>query len=249
MGDPNDKGKKGSTKDGKGGNSKEAGKNGKPAREKTGAQGKKRGTGTGSSSKPKAGGNKPAPMKSVKESGKPNAQNPGGNPGGPGGNSKSSAGMPGGGGNGSQSSGKGGSVTPTPAADPDVEYGRKATSLALRNLEDALKKGEYPDIFDSKEAAERFSQRMKKQQQILDKPVDPNDPRAKARLRRIEEKMRSLRDRFQSEGGILKGKNVRQQNIDGTGANSSINLPPHLKRYYNDFTKSVAPARKSNRKP
>jgi len=245
MGKSSDQGTKGSKQQGAGDKTQRKGLR-QDAKKTTGSPGKK--SGQGSTTQPKAGGKSGAKQSQSKgQSGKSQNGSPmGGRDGNTPGQSgavpntspkrKQNARDIGGTGNGV---GREGQNPEGDLSDPekaDLNHGRKASNLVLKNLEDKAKR---PDVdkdwlkkhgWSSREQALKEIARIRRR--VNGQAADPQ----------FDEFLKSIRDmKFQSEVGKRVGKGVVKKTLPGEGNTRQENVPPHLRIYYDAFRRSVNP--------
>lgn len=244
-GTPNKQGTKGSKQQGTGDDTKKQGSQ-TAGKNKTGKPGAKSGKGDPRKDTPgkKAGGkkngSKPGPgNKSNSKTGQSGraGKNPGTTGGVPGDNDtkgKTPNKLPGGQG---ERPGKG-PYSPPPEQqreEADLEYGRKAANLVLDRLEGKVKRGEVTDEwlkkhnFKSKEEAIKFARQQR--ERFNNESLDSQ----------TKEFLKSIRYRdFQKNLKKRTGENVRKQDVPGVGTEEQEDIPPHLRRYYKAFRRSLS---------
>jgi len=246
MGTPSDQGKTGSQQKGAGDMNQRKGQR-QDAQKKTGNAGKT--SGKGSTTQPKAGGKSGAKQSSPNNGqagkaakGSPQGGRNGKTPGQSGAvpntdrKRKQNARDIGGTGNGV---GREGQNPEGDLSDPekaDLNHGRKASNLVLKNLEDKAKR---PDVdkdwlkkhgWSSREQALKEIARIRRR--VNGQAADPQ----------FDEFLKSIRDmKFQSEVGKRVGKGVVKKTLPGEGNTRQENVPPHLRIYYDAFRRSVNP--------
>ena len=153
-----------------------------------------------------------------------------------------------GGGNGNASatgtgSGKGEASVKEEAAD--IDHAKKATDLALKQLEDELKRGKVDEellkeLGWSEEKMKQFAKRMRKQ---LNKVGKADDIASKAREQQFIEMLKTLDTTKGAES--RKGKNENIKNLKGY-SDRRLPIPAEYREAYEAYTRSLS--KKASRK-
>lgn len=124
--------------------------------------------------------------------------------------------------------GEGGPGQPIVPQDPDLENRRKAADLALKRLQDQLKRGETPQALKDElgftdQDLERFMQRL--QERLADPGLD-RSPESESQRRQFESLLKGIQ--YQSSGQLRDGGTQPRNASDSQGSDNRP-VPPALR--------------------